>query len=35
MEGMGIYIWNDGRKYEGQYKDDKISFPDGNVWSKL
>ena len=23
MEGMGIYIWNDGRKYEGQYKDDK------------
>ena len=23
MEGMGVYIWNDGRKYEGQYKDDK------------
>ena len=23
MEGMGIYIWNDGRKYSGQYKDDK------------
>ena len=23
MEGFGIYIWNDGRKYEGQYKDDK------------
>lgn len=23
MEGIGIYVWNDGRKYEGQYKDDK------------
>jgi hypothetical protein len=23
MEGLGIYIWNDGRRYEGQYKDDK------------
>ena len=23
MEGYGIYIWNDGRKYEGEYKDDK------------
>ena len=23
MEGLGIYVWNDGRKYEGQYKDDK------------
>lgn len=23
MEGMGVYIWNDGRKYEGDYKDDK------------
>jgi hypothetical protein len=23
MEGVGVYIWNDGRKYEGQYKDDK------------
>jgi hypothetical protein len=21
--GVGIYVWNDGRKYEGQYKDDK------------
>lgn len=20
---MGIYIWNDGRVYQGQYKDDK------------
>ncbi len=23
MEGTGIYIWNDGRMYQGQYKDDK------------
>ena len=23
MEGIGIYIWNDGRMYQGQYKDDK------------
>ena len=23
MEGHGFYVWNDGRKYEGQYKDDK------------
>lgn len=23
MEGLGIYVWNDGRKYEGQYQDDK------------
>lgn len=23
MEGIGIYTWNDGRRYEGEYKDDK------------
>jgi hypothetical protein len=23
MEGMGVYTWADGRKYEGEYKDDK------------
>ena len=23
MEGVGIYMWNDGRIYEGEYKDDK------------
>ena len=23
MEGMGEYIWPDGRRYEGEYKDDK------------
>ena len=23
MDGMGVYTWQDGRRYEGQYKDDK------------
>lgn len=23
MEGVGVYTWSDGRKYEGEYKDDK------------
>lgn len=23
MDGEGIFKWPDGRKYEGQYKDDK------------
>lgn len=23
MEGVGVYTWNDGRRYEGEYKDDK------------
>lgn len=23
MEGYGVYTWSDGRKYEGEYKDDK------------
>ena len=23
MDGFGIYTWQDGRKYEGQYKKDK------------
>ena len=23
MEGYGIYTWKDGRRYEGQYKEDK------------
>lgn len=25
MEGFGIYIWADGRRYEGQYHNDKKS----------
>jgi len=23
MEGTGVFIWSDGRKYEGEYLDDK------------
>ncbi len=23
MEGVGIYTWADGRRYEGEYLDDK------------
>jgi hypothetical protein len=23
MHGKGIYTWKDGRKYEGEYKNDK------------
>ena len=23
MQGKGIYTWTDGRKYEGEYKQDK------------
>jgi hypothetical protein len=23
MDGKGVFIWPDGRKYEGEYKDDK------------
>lgn len=23
MHGFGVYTWKDGRKYEGEYKNDK------------
>ena len=23
MNGMGLFLWKDGRKYKGEYKDDK------------
>lgn len=23
MEGIGVYYWNDGRIYEGEYEEDK------------
>lgn len=23
MDGEGVFVWPDGRKYHGQYKDDK------------
>ena len=44
MDGIGIYFWGDGRKYEGEYYNDKKSgfgiyyWPDGRKyegwWSK-
>ena len=39
MDGVGIYTWADGRKYTGEYKDDKkhgygeYSWADGRVYS--
>jgi len=38
MEGVGIFEWPDGRKYEGEYLDDKkegygaFKWPDGKVY---
>ncbi len=38
MHGMGIYTWQDGRKYEGEYADDKkhgygvYNWVDGRVY---
>ncbi len=38
MEGVGIYQWSDGRKYEGEYKEDKkhgygiYQWADGRVY---
>lgn len=38
MEGVGCYLWNDGRRYEGEYKDDKkhgfgvYQWADGRVY---
>ena len=39
MDGKGIFIWVDGRKYSGEYKDDKIhgkgkfEWPDGSQFN--
>ena len=38
MNGGGIFVWPDGRKYKGQYKDDKkegygfFEWPDGKKY---
>ena len=38
MDGFGIFTWNDGRRYEGQFKNDKkegfgkLTCPDGRVY---
>lgn len=33
MEGYGIYTWKDGRRYEGQYKEDKKHGYGIYVWA--
>jgi hypothetical protein len=39
MDGVGVYLWSDGRRYTGEYKDDKkhgygeYSWADGRVYS--
>ena len=39
MDGIGIYIWPDGRIFKGQYRDDKKEgfgiylWPDGRKYS--
>ena len=38
MKGSGIFTWNDGRKYQGEYIDDKkeghgiFFWPDGRKY---
>ena len=38
MDGFGVFTWEDGRKYEGQYVDDKkegrgkFTWPDGRIY---
>ena len=39
MDGNGIFIWPDGRKYEGDYKEDKedgygiLEWGNGNIYN--
>ena len=33
MDGVGVYTWQDGRKYEGEYKDDKKHGFGIYIWS--
>jgi hypothetical protein len=35
MEGMGVYTWQDGRRYEGEYKDDKKHGYGIYTWADL
>lgn len=38
MHGQGVYMWADGRKYEGEYVNDKkhgygiYTYPDGRSY---
>lgn len=39
MHGQGVFTWADGRKYEGDYYDDKkqgrgvFTWPDGRMYN--
>ncbi len=38
MHGWGVFVWEDGRRYEGEYVDDKkhgkgkFKWPDGRLY---
>lgn len=38
MDGEGVYVWPDGKRYTGEYKEDlkegigKMEYPDGKVY---
>ena len=38
MDGYGVYIWPDGKKYEGEFKEDKkhgkgtYTYKDGRIF---
>lgn len=38
MSGKGVFLWPDGRKYEGDYKNDvkegygRLEWPDGKIY---
>lgn len=38
MEGMGVFSWKDGRRYEGEYRNDRkegygeFQWPDGRMY---
>lgn len=33
MDGVGVYTWADGRKYEGEYKEDKKHGYGVYIWA--
>ena len=41
MNGKGILIWPDGKKFQGEFKDDlregfgRIEWPDGKIFEGL
>ena len=41
MNGKGVFIWKDGRKYEGSYVQDKkegygiFHWPDGRIYKGM